>query len=152
MTPSRVAPRKPRAPKRVCAATATLSSARSRCGRHDFRRLGAVDHPRDAEAIGAHAEALGPESLLDRHRDGAVLGEQRENTLGLIRLLHGRHHVEALGSLVAIAGASQPSRYWLPISSRAWMIWLRTSGGVCPRAGDSPKVIANTILPPSVRA
>src|SRR5580658_10489810 len=104
MTPSRVARRKPRAPKRVCAATATLSSARSRCGRRDFRRLGAVDHPRDAEAIGAHAEALRPESLLQGHAHAAVLRERAEDALGLIRLLHGRHHVEALGSLVAIAG------------------------------------------------
>src|SRR5215469_416563 len=65
-------------------------------------RLGTVDHPGNAEAIGAHAEALRPEGFLEGHGHGAVLGQRPENALGVRRLIHCRHDVETLRRLVAI--------------------------------------------------
>src|SRR5207248_10870845 len=52
-----------------------------------FGRLGAVDHPGRPEAVGAHAEAVRPEGLLEGHGDGAALGERLEDALGVGRLI-----------------------------------------------------------------
>src|SRR6185437_13068573 len=49
--------------------------------------LFAIDHPGDAEAVGAHAEALGPESLLNWHLDGAALGQAGKDALGFGRVV-----------------------------------------------------------------
>src|SRR5262249_39702733 len=50
-------------------------------------RLFAVDHPRDAELIDQHAEAAGPECLLQRHSDFALLLEGGEHALRLLGIL-----------------------------------------------------------------
>src|SRR4029450_11355611 len=56
-----------------------IGAMRSGRWRHgDF----AVDQPGDAEAIDDHAEARGPEGLLERHDDLAVLREVAEDALG----------------------------------------------------------------------
>jgi hypothetical protein len=55
----------------------------------------AVDHPRDTEAVGAHAEAMCPEGLLERHGDRALLCQGIERTLRIRWFLDRHHHVEA---------------------------------------------------------
>src|SRR5262245_64811367 len=67
-------------------------------------RLVAVDHPRDAELIDQHAEALGPERLLYRHADGAVVGERREDAFSFLRILGLDRHREPLRLLEPIGG------------------------------------------------
>src|SRR5437870_6576018 len=62
----------------------------------------AVHHPRDAEAIDEHAEAHGPERLLQRHRHRAVLGERLEDALRLRRLGDADRHGEALRCFIPL--------------------------------------------------
>src|ERR1700734_2258501 len=45
----------------------------------------AIDHPRRAELIGQHAEALRPESFLDRHPHRAALRQRRKDAVGVGR-------------------------------------------------------------------
>src|SRR5215468_2066521 len=49
-------------------------------------RLVAVDHPRDAETVDAHAEPGGPERLPDRHGDGAFFRQRLEDAFRLGRI------------------------------------------------------------------
>src|SRR5947208_11376591 len=91
MTPSSRAPRKPRASRALA----------SRSG-HGAQGLRAGDHPGSPEAVGDHAEAMGPEGLLDRHGDLAAVRQRREDPLRLGGLLDRRHHVEALGRVVVL--------------------------------------------------
>src|SRR2546430_6872142 len=91
MTPSSRARRKPRASRRVLFRSC-----------HGAQGLRAVDHPGSPEAVGDHAEAMGPEGLLDRHGDLAAVRQRREDPLRLGGLLDRRHHVEALGRVVVL--------------------------------------------------
>src|SRR5215469_17422093 len=104
MTPSDAAPRKPRSPNCARRATKRPSAATPVGPAGRDLRFRAVDHPRDPEAVGAHAEALRPERLLERHADRALLGERLEYALGVGRLVHSHHHVESLRRLVAVRG------------------------------------------------
>src|SRR5690349_18197113 len=45
-------------------------------------RAAAVDHPGRAEAVGRHAEALGPEGLPERHLHRAALRQRVEDARG----------------------------------------------------------------------
>src|SRR5262245_65989033 len=56
----------------------------------------AVDHPRDAEPVGEHAEADQVPGLADRHLDRAALGQGREQALRLVRRADLDRHVAAL--------------------------------------------------------
>src|SRR6516164_1673476 len=103
MTPSQELQRKPRSPKCVRQATGRPSGCASAAGPHRcLERLGTVDHPGNAKAVGAHTEALGPESLLQGHGHGAVVCQRPENPLGFGWLLDRHHDVEALRCVIAI--------------------------------------------------
>src|SRR5215472_5570838 len=105
MTPSRELQRKPRSAKCVRQATGRASGCASAAGRRRcLERLGTVDHPRNAKAVGAHTEALGPESLLEGHGDATVVCERPENALGFGGLLDRQHDVETLRRVIAIRG------------------------------------------------
>src|SRR5262245_63832001 len=62
----------------------------------------AIDHPRNAELVGQHAETGGPERLLDRHAHGTVVGERRKNAFSFFRIVGLDRHVEALRFLEMI--------------------------------------------------
>src|SRR5580704_8929798 len=50
----------------------------------------AVDHPRNAEAIGAHPEARRPKRFLDGHLHLTVLRQRIEKAIGLRRVFHAQ--------------------------------------------------------------
>src|SRR5262245_8854041 len=103
MTPLQESWRKPRSLKCARRATGRPSSGTSAAGlRHCLEGLRTVDHPGNAKTVGAHAEALRPEGLLEGHGHGAVLRQRPENAFSVRRLLDRQHDVEALGHVVAI--------------------------------------------------
>src|SRR3546814_6417079 len=65
-------------------------------------RTFAVDHPGNAEAVDEHAEANGPEGLLERHPHSAVFRQRAENAL---RLRRSEEHTSELQSLMRISYA-----------------------------------------------
>ena len=52
-------------------------------GKESRSSLFAVDHPRDAESVGNHAEAGRPERLLERHAHLPAFSQCVENTLAV---------------------------------------------------------------------
>src|SRR5262245_59735145 len=88
-------------------AVAISERLRSRAPRRapacDLPRLGgrlAVDHPWGAELVDVHAEARGPERLLDRHPHGPVVRQCVKDALRLRRVLDTDGHGEAVHFLV----------------------------------------------------
>src|ERR1700688_4368084 len=55
----------------------------------------AIDHPRSAELVDQHAEALRPKSLLDRHAHVSIFGKRTENAVGLGRLVDAERDLDA---------------------------------------------------------
>src|ERR1700722_1243157 len=82
--------------------TILTRAVQAKCILRDSGRLLAVHHPRDPEAVRAHAEAVGPEGLRERHADAALARERDEDALGLGGVLHREEHVEALRRLKAL--------------------------------------------------
>src|SRR5262245_3182572 len=73
----------------------------------DLLRLGgrlAVDHPWGAELVDDHAEARGPERLLDRHPHGSVVRQCMKDALRLRRVLNTDGHGETVHFLEAGRG------------------------------------------------
>src|SRR5262249_45513900 len=64
--------------------------------------LFAVDHPRGSEAVEAHAEAVGPEGLLEGHDGAAVFGEGGEDALGFGGVVELDVDREGAGGLEAV--------------------------------------------------
>src|SRR6185369_9529693 len=62
--------------------------------------LSAVDHPRNAELVDDHAEAIGPEGFGNRQGYVSALRECAEDTLGLGWILKIDGHVKATGRFV----------------------------------------------------
>src|SRR5215472_6394964 len=103
MTPSQESQRKPRSPKCSRWATGRWSGRTSAAGpRHCLEGPGTVDHPGNAKTVGAHAEALRREGLLEGHGHGAVLCQRPENALGVHRLVDRQHDAETLRRVVAV--------------------------------------------------
>src|ERR1051325_3297489 len=61
-----------------------------------------ADRPRDPEAVHQHAEALGPEGLLDRHVHGPARGQGAEDPVRVLRPGDAEGDEEALGLLVPV--------------------------------------------------
>jgi hypothetical protein len=103
------------------AVQATLAQVCAAAGpRQRLEGLGTVDHPGNAKAVGAHAEAPRPEGLLEGHGHGAIARQSLEDALGLRRLLHRHHHVETLRRLI-VTGRCIATQQELPAEVEACM-------------------------------
>src|SRR5690349_21908785 len=68
-------------------------------------RLGDVDQPGDAELVGAHAELVAPDLLLQRHLGDSARGELLEVAAQRIAVVAGQAHREAgRGLVLHVAG------------------------------------------------
>src|SRR5882757_2627423 len=56
-----------------------------------------VNHPRNTESVGHHAEAHGPERFLERHPHSSGFGQRSKDALRVGWVVETERHVEAFG-------------------------------------------------------